>query len=128
MSELTKRQSEILGLIRTSIRERGFPPTVREIGESTRILSPNGVMCHLKALEKKGYIERDGHISRGIHLAGFAKVAVEVGGLRAVIEIDEAVCDVDLVEFANDLEKLKSEISAAVVKSIRKRGGNGTHT
>lgn len=52
--ELTDRQVEILDYIRTFPRANGFAPTVREIGEGTGISSPNGVVSHLKALERKG--------------------------------------------------------------------------
>ena len=47
---------------------RGYGPTVREIGEHFEISSPNGVMCHLKALEKKGLIHRSPNKSRAIEL------------------------------------------------------------
>lgn len=62
--KLTDRQSEILQYIQSC----RIPPTVREIGAAFDIQSPNGVMCHLKALEKKGYITRDRRLSRGITL------------------------------------------------------------
>ena len=48
---------------------RGYGPTVREIGNEFGIRSPNGVMCHLKALEKKGLIIREAHMARAIQLA-----------------------------------------------------------
>ncbi|HID77315.1 MAG TPA: repressor LexA, partial [Planctomycetaceae bacterium] len=51
---LTQRQRAIYEFIRQKIRERGYGPTVREIGRQFGIQSPNGVVCHLKALEKKG--------------------------------------------------------------------------
>jgi len=54
-SQLTERQKEIYHFIRQKSKTR-LRPTVREIGDGVRIKSPNGVMCHLKALEKKGLI------------------------------------------------------------------------
>lgn len=66
---LTERQREIYEFIREKIEGRGFGPTVREIGEAFDIKSPNGVMCHLKALEKKGLIKRTGFRARAIQLA-----------------------------------------------------------
>ena len=51
------------------IRNRGYGPTVREIGSQFGIRSPNGVMCHLKALERKGLITRESHMSRAIQLS-----------------------------------------------------------
>lgn len=67
-SQLTERQKEIYHFIRTKIESRGYGPTVREIGEAFKIKSPNGVMCHLKALEKKGLITREEHAARAIQL------------------------------------------------------------
>ena len=66
---LTKRQRAVYEFIRDKIVGRGYGPTVREIGEEFEISSPNGVMCHLKALEKKGLITREPNMSRAIQLA-----------------------------------------------------------
>lgn len=65
---LTQRQQDVYELIRDKIVNRGYGPTVREIGEHFGINSPNGVMCHLKALEKKGLIRRSPNKSRAIEL------------------------------------------------------------
>jgi repressor LexA len=67
-SQLTDRQREIYEFIRDKIEQRNYGPTVREIGEAFAIKSPNGVMCHLKALEKKGLIIRGEHAARAIQL------------------------------------------------------------
>lgn len=53
---LTERQRAIFDFIVEFIRENGGSPSVREIGDRFEIRSPNGVMCHLKALQKKGRI------------------------------------------------------------------------
>jgi repressor LexA len=63
---LTQRQREILDFITASIMERGFPPTLREIGEHFNIKSTNGVNDHLKALEKKGHLRREDLKSRAM--------------------------------------------------------------
>ena len=65
-SQLTDRQREIYEFIRDQIFGRGYGPTVREIGLAFDIKSPNGVMCHLKALEKKKLIIREGFSARAI--------------------------------------------------------------
>jgi repressor LexA len=65
---LTSRQKEIYDFLKDKIVNRGYGPTVREIGNQFGIRSPNGVMCHLKALEKKGLITRESHMSRAIQL------------------------------------------------------------
>jgi repressor LexA len=67
--KLTRRQKAVYDFIYDKIRNRGYGPTVREIGENFGISSPNGVMCHLKALEKKGMIIREPNMSRAIQLA-----------------------------------------------------------
>src|SRR6195256_2559731 len=67
-SQLTERQKEIYDFIEEKIESRGYGPTVREIGLAFDIKSPNGVMCHLKALEKKGLITREEHSARAIQL------------------------------------------------------------
>ncbi len=63
---LTDRQREILDFITQSIRERGYPPTLREIGLHFGIRSTNGVNDHLRALEKKGYLQREDLKSRAL--------------------------------------------------------------
>ena len=67
-TQLTQRQKEIYEFIRDKIESRGYGPTVREIGLGFNIKSPNGVMCHLKALEKKGLIIRQEFSARAIQL------------------------------------------------------------
>lgn len=69
LDQLTKRQRAVYEFIRDKIQNRGYGPTVREIGERFKISSPNGVMCHLKALEKKGLITREPNMSRAIQLS-----------------------------------------------------------
>src|SRR6516162_5850884 len=68
IDSLTPRQREIYNFIRSKIQGRGYGPTVREIGLNFQIKSPNGVMCHLKALQKKGLIHREPNMSRAIQL------------------------------------------------------------
>src|SRR5262245_49139481 len=68
LAALTSRQREIYEFIREKIEKRGYPPTVREIGENFEIKSPNGVMCHLNALVKKGLIYRVDKSARAIQL------------------------------------------------------------
>ena len=63
---LTDRQRQILTFISASIAERGYPPTLREIGEHFGIRSTNGVNDHLKALEKKGHLRREDLKSRAM--------------------------------------------------------------
>jgi SOS-response transcriptional repressor LexA len=65
---LTARQQQALDLIRSSLVERGFPPTLREMGEVMGIRSTNGVNDHVRSLERKGYLARSALRARGLRL------------------------------------------------------------
>lgn len=67
---LTTKQQRIYDFICDHIQSTGYPPTIRDICRKFDISSPNGVMCHLKALEKKGKINRNPNLSRGITVQG----------------------------------------------------------
>jgi len=56
--KLTDRQQQVLDFIQAKIHRDGYPPTIREIGDQLGIRSTNGVNDHLKALSKKGYLQR----------------------------------------------------------------------
>jgi len=71
---LTKRQQEILDFIESFHQKRGYPPTLREIGNEFGISSTNGVRVNLAALEKKNYIIRRPWLSRGIEMVDAPKV------------------------------------------------------
>ena len=75
---LTEKQQLVFDFIRASINERGYPPTLREIGEHFRIRSTNGVNDHLKALERKGYLQREELKSRALRPVGSSGEAIEV--------------------------------------------------
>src|ERR1700729_949756 len=66
MQGLTDRQQQVLSYIRQSIVDRGYPPTLREIGAHMGIRSTNGVNDHLRALERKGYLTREDMKSRAL--------------------------------------------------------------
>ena len=68
MDDLTPRQAEILQLIADFVQSTGFPPTRAEIARSLGFRSANAAEDHLKALEKKGFIELFAGASRGIRL------------------------------------------------------------
>jgi len=63
---LNDRAREILAYVERFQHERGYPPTIREIGKEFGISSTNGVRYHLNLLEKAGHLKRSGKISRGI--------------------------------------------------------------
>ena len=79
MEELTERQREILSFIVKETEVRGFPPTIREIGEQMDIRSTNGVNDHLKALERKGYLNRGEQQSRSLVPTKRARLALGLG-------------------------------------------------
>jgi repressor LexA len=82
MEELTERQKEILQFIVRESEERGFPPTIREIGEQMDIASTNGVNDHLKALERKGYLTRGEQQSRSLVPTKRARMVLGIGNKR----------------------------------------------
>lgn len=98
MDQLTKRQKLVFEFIRDKIRSRGYGPTVREIGEHFDIASPNGVMCHLKALEKKGLISREPNMSRAIQLEDEYK-GMPLSGRVAAGVMHEAIEQTERLDF-----------------------------
>ena len=89
MQGLTARQEQTLDFIRQSIQERGYPPTLREIGEYMGIRSTNGVNDHLRALERKGYLRREDMKSRALKL---------VSGMGEPAAPAKAADDDDMIE------------------------------
>jgi len=67
-SELTTRQQQVLDEILKTVRERGYPPTVREIGEAVGLSSPSTVHSHLNALMNSGHIRKDPSKPRAIEV------------------------------------------------------------
>ncbi len=65
---LTERQRRILTEIRHAVETRGYPPSVREIGEVVGLTSPSSVNYQLKVLERKGYLRRDPHRPRALEV------------------------------------------------------------
>jgi repressor LexA len=99
--EMTDRQRLVYEFIRDKIRTRGYGPTVREIGAEFGINSPNGVVCHLKALEKKGLITREPNMSRAIQLAAepIQDRSLPLVGQIAAGVLHEAIEQNDRVDF-----------------------------
>ncbi|MEA2746979.1 MAG: repressor LexA [Myxococcales bacterium] len=79
MQGLTQRQQMVLDFIRQSISDRGYPPTLREIGARMGIRSTNGVNDHLRALERKGYLTREDMKSRALRPTTTHDVAQTLG-------------------------------------------------
>jgi repressor LexA len=68
MEELTARQQRILDFIQSTVRERGYPPTVREIGEAVGLTSSSSVHSQLANLERKGLLHKDPTKPRAVTL------------------------------------------------------------
>ena len=68
MTDLTPRQRQVLEFIDAEVRHRGYPPSVREIGEAVGLSSPSTVHAHLAALQDKGYLRRDPSKPRAIEV------------------------------------------------------------
>ncbi len=76
---LTARQRDILAVIRSAVEERGYPPSVREIGEAVGLTSPSSVAHQLGVLEKKGLLRRDANRPRALVVADESSSIVDAG-------------------------------------------------
>ena len=65
-ADLTSRQRKILDYIRDTVERRGYPPTVREIGEAVGLVSPSSVAYQMGVLQKKGYLRKDPNRPRAV--------------------------------------------------------------
>jgi repressor LexA len=75
VSGLTPRQRRILEVIRDSVERRGYPPSVREIGEAVGLTSPSSVSYQLQSLQKKGLLRRDPNRPRAVDVRSPADLA-----------------------------------------------------
>ena len=96
MQGLTDRQQQVLHYIRQSIHERGYPPTLREIGAHMGIRSTTGVTDHLRALERKGYLTREDMKSRALRPVDL-QAELPLSTLDAMAENDDDILHVPVV-------------------------------
>ena len=101
---LTKRQQDILDFIEDFLQKRGYPPTLREIGNEFGISSTNGVRVNLAALEKKQYIIRRPWLSRSIELVHAPKVITDTESEISYIPIIGRVAAGEPIFAAENLE------------------------
>ncbi len=88
-SGLTERQRTILNVIRASVTSRGYPPSIREIGDAVGLTSTSSVAHQLRTLERKGYLRRDPNRPRAVDVRGAEDVTTpltEVAGSDALPE------------------------------------------
>ncbi len=101
--ELTKRQKQIFQFIADYIERHAYGPTVREIGDKFEISSLNGVVGHLRALERKGMIVRQANKSRTIELSPEYQLenkGLPVAGRVAAGAMTEAIAQDERIDFA----------------------------
>ena len=80
MKAITKRQAEVLDFIRTYRQDNGYPPTRRNITDKFGFRSPNAAEEHLRALDRKGFIQLQRNTSRGIIVKDFQKEYLPIIG------------------------------------------------
>ena len=81
---LTPRQRDILAVIRSTVEERGYPPSVREIGEAVGLTSPSSVAHQLGVLERKGLLRRDANRPRALVVADESAPSTETTDVTGV--------------------------------------------
>ncbi len=109
--KLSERQRNILRYIQEYVEERGYPPSIREIGDRVGISSTSVVDYNLRALERDGYLRRDREVSRGLELVGVPKPSRQqpqaprllripvVGRIAAGVPIEAIEDPSDVLEF-----------------------------
>ena len=78
---LTARQRIVLTTIRNAVETRGYPPSMREIGEAVGLTSPSSVAYQLNALERKGYLRRDPRLPRAMEIVDQVDTSVDLTGI-----------------------------------------------
>ena len=74
---LTERQRKVLEVIRASVTERGYPPSIREIGDAVGLTSTSSVAHQLRTLERKGFLRRDPNRPRAVDVRGLDEVQAD---------------------------------------------------
>jgi repressor LexA len=100
---LTDKRQEILDYIASSLRRRGYPPSVREIGEAVGLNSSSTVHAHLSVLQREGYLRRDPTKPRAIEVRydPESKLAVPTGPVRTVPLIGDVAAGTGVVASEN---------------------------
>ncbi len=76
-ADLTTRQRRILDYIRETVEQRGYPPTVREIGEAVGLVSPSSVAYQMGVLQKKGYLRKDPNRPRAVDVRPPSELTID---------------------------------------------------
>lgn len=109
----SKRQALILNHIRTSLQDRGFPPSIRELCAAVGLSSSSTVHSHLTALERKGFIKREPGQPRSTALVepGPSRVQVLEGLLRRGVEISNTGSDMEQYEWRAEVAAVLPEVA-----------------
>ena len=105
---LTGKRQQILECIATSLRERGYPPSVREIGEAVGLTSSSTVHAHLAVLQREGYLRRDPTKPRAIEVRydPSSKIALAARPVRAVPLVGDVAAGAGVLATVNVVELL----------------------
>ncbi len=124
--ELTDRQREILEYVRSEVHRRGFPPSVREIGEAVGLSSSSTVHSHLSALENKGFIRRDPSKPRALEVLDYRDTerGVDPGSVRAVPLVGQVAAGAPLLaaEHIEETVSLPTELADESTFILRVKG------
>jgi len=82
--DLTDRQRRILDYMRETVEQRGYPPTVREIGEAVGLVSPSSVAYQMGVLERKGYLRKDPNRPRAVDVRPQNEIGLDEESVRAL--------------------------------------------
>jgi repressor LexA len=106
--QLTDRQRQVLEMIDSSMRERGYPPSVREIGDAVGLTSPSTVHSHLTTLQRLGYLKRDPTKPRALEVRfdPNSGAAVERRPVRHVPLVGDVAAGTDVLAHENVEELL----------------------
>ena len=108
MEQLTARQQEVLEIVTRYMEEYGYAPSLREIGKNLGVSGTLGVMKHLEALEKKGYLRRQEGSTRGITLSSHSQAAsLPIVGVGRAGALHPAIEDIE-GHFAIDRSQLRA--------------------
>ncbi|MCK0114156.1 transcriptional repressor LexA [Ornithinimicrobium sp. F0845] len=99
-ADLTARQEKVLHVIKESVDQRGYPPSLREIGSAVQLASPSSVAYQLRMLERKGYLRRDPNRPRAIEVVLPGTGQGEAPGYRrpGAPAVAESVGEIDFDE------------------------------
>lgn len=108
MTDLTDRQRQVLEFIDAEVRQRGYPPSVREIGEAVGLSSSSTVHAHLAALQEKGFLTRDPTKPRAleVHFDSGSGTAVERRPVRHVPLVGDVAAGTGVLAAENIVETM----------------------